>query len=275
MSPAPAQGQRGKQLPHSSTCSSWSLNHGAAEDLPEHTRTHDVNGEIEKDHEESAVHCPDGTSIADLFNWTPEAAISERAAHFIGPNASAPVRHLPPGKPILFWQFLAWFELIRDIADSSGITLPFLTTFPSWTTFHRRWSQKWSRILTFQTASQHKECSMCHDFRCQIHRRGVPTTEKVAIARQWREHVRAQYHDRLLYWSLRWASRVFLDVLVIIIDSMDKVKTMYPKYRAHRKPAYLDGFVRPQSTLSAVLCRSWCTCIYTADEFLSHGVSFL
>ena len=93
------------------------------------------------------------------------------------------------------------------------------------------------------------------------------------MARQWREHVRAQYHERLLYWSLRWASRVFLDVLVIIIDSMDKVKTMYPKYRAHRKPAYLDGLVRPRSTLSAALCHGWCTCIYTADEFLSHGAS--
>ena len=250
------------------------LYHGAAEDLPENIHTHDVDGEIEKDHEESAVHCPDGTSIADLFNWTPEAAISERAAHFIGPNVSAPVRHLPPGKPItLFWQFLAWYEAIRDIAGSSGISLGFLNKFPSWTTFHRRWYQKWARVLTFRKASQHKECSMCHNLRCQIHRRGVPTAEKVAIARQWREHVRAQYHDRLLYWSLRWASRMFLDVLVIIIDSMDKVKTMYPKYRAHRKPAYLDGLVRPRSTLSAVLCHGWCTCIYTADEFLSHGAS--
>ena len=66
---------------------------------------------------------------------------------------------------------------------------------------------------------------------------------------------------------------MYQDVLVIIIDSMDKVKTMYPKYRSHRKPAYLDGLPRPRSTLSAVLCHGWCTCIYTADEFLSHGAS--
>ena len=97
--------------------------------------------------------------------------------------------------------------------------------------------------------------------------------ERVATARRWREHLRAQYHDRLLYWSLRWASRVFLDVLVIIIDSMDKVKTSFPKYRTGRKPGYLDGLTRPRSTLSAVLCHGRCTCIYTADEFLSHGAS--
>ena len=124
--------------------------------------------------------------------------------------------------------YLAWYEAIRDIAGSSGISLGLLNRFPSWTTFHHRWYQKWSCVLTFRKASQHKECSLCHDFRCAVHRRGVPTSEKVAIARQWREHVRAQYHDRLLYWSLRWASRMFQDVLVIIIGSMDKVKTMYP-----------------------------------------------
>ena len=165
------------------------LYHGAAEDLPENTHTHDVDADIDKDHEESTVHCPDDASIADLFNWTPEAAISERAAHFIGPNASAPRRHLPPGKPTtLYWQFLAWYESIRDVAGSSGINLPFLSNFPSWTTFHRRWMQKWAHVLAFRKTSQHKECSMCHDFRCQIHRRGLSTAEKVAIARQFREH---------------------------------------------------------------------------------------
>lgn len=252
------------------------LYHGAAEDLPENDHTHDVDAGIQQDHEQLPVHCPQEASISDLFTWTPEAAISERAAHFIGPNASAPVRHLPPGKPItLFWQFLCWFEAIREMATSpsTAVKLPFLKAFPSWTTFHRRWFQKWSRILRFRKTSQHKECSMCHDFRCALHKRGVPTGERMASARQWREHLRAQYHDRLLYWSLRWASRMYMDVLVIIIDSMDKVKTMYPKYRAHRKPAYLDGLVRPRQTLSAVLCHGWCTCVYTADEFLSHGAS--
>ena len=44
------------------------LYHGAAEDLPENTHTHDVDAYIDKYHEECTVHCPDATSIADLFN---------------------------------------------------------------------------------------------------------------------------------------------------------------------------------------------------------------
>ena len=66
---------------------------------------------------------------------------------------------------------------------------------------------------------------------------------------------------------------MLMDVLVVIIDSMDKVKTTFPKYRTARKLAYLDGLVRRRSTLSAVLCHGWCTCVYSADEFLSHGAS--
>ena len=114
---------------------------------------------------------------------------------------------------------------------------------------------------------------MCHDFRVKVHKKGEPTAEKISLAREWREHLRAQYHDRLLYWSLRWASRMMMDVLVIIIDSMDKVKMSFPRYRTARKPAYLDGLARPRSTLSAVLCHGWCTCVYSTDEFLSHGAS--
>ena len=114
---------------------------------------------------------------------------------------------------------------------------------------------------------------MCQDFRVKVHKMGVPTAEKISLARQWREHLRAQYHDRLLYWSLRWASRMMMDVLVIIIDSMDKVKNSFPKYRSARTPAYLDGLVRPRSTLFAVLCHGWCTCVYSTDEHLPHGAS--
>jgi hypothetical protein len=251
------------------------LYHGAAEDLPENVHVNDVDGDIQKDHDESAVHCPTAETVNDIFHWTPEAAISDRAAAFIGPQASAPVRHLPPGKPMtLYWQFIAWFTALQEIALGIGLNeLKFLKDVPSWTTFHKRWFHKWRQILKFRKTSQHKECSQCFDFRVKVHKPGTPTQDKISIAREWREHLRAQYHDRLLYWSLRWASRMHMDVLVIIIDSMDKVKTCFPKYRSGRKPAYLDGLARPRSTLSAVLCHGWCTCVYTADEYLSHGAS--
>ena len=60
------------------------LYHGAAEDLPENIHTHDVDTEIEKDHKESAVHCPDGTSIADLFTWTWPFAVASISTQIFG-----------------------------------------------------------------------------------------------------------------------------------------------------------------------------------------------
>ena len=41
----------------------------------------------------------------DIFGWTFEAAISERAVHFLSPNPAVPKRHLPPGSFVsVFWR---------------------------------------------------------------------------------------------------------------------------------------------------------------------------
>lgn len=48
-----------------------------------------------------------------------------------------------------------------------------------------------------------------------------PVTQEAATI--MRKHHSDQYQDRVLYWNLRLASRVKGDVLVIIIDAMDKV----------------------------------------------------
>ena len=93
------------------------------------------------------------------------------------------------------------------------------------------------------------------------------------LARDWREHLRAQYHDRLIYWSLRWASRAGLGVLCIIIDSMGQVKTAWPQYKFARKPHSLENLSRPRVIVSAVLCHGWCTNLYVTDESLHHGAS--
>ena len=91
--------------------------HGAAHDLPENVHTHDVDGDLQQGHEESAVHCPIAETVNDVFHSTPEEAISERAAGFMGPDTSVLVRHLPLGEPIaLYWQFLAWYAAWQGIA---------------------------------------------------------------------------------------------------------------------------------------------------------------
>ena len=83
-------------------------------------------------------------------------------------------------------------------------------------------------FLKFRKRSQHKECSFCHDMRENLLKPGQGTAQKMQWAWEWQEHLRAQYHDRLIYWSLRWASRAKMNALTILIDGTDKVKTAWP-----------------------------------------------
>ena len=79
--------------------------HNQCEDLPENMHIEDVEAMFSSD------KLPE--EVGKVYSWTPEVALSERVAHFVGPDAAAPVRHLPPGKPItLFWQLKAWSSAI-------------------------------------------------------------------------------------------------------------------------------------------------------------------
>ena len=83
------------------------LYHAVGEDLPEN-RTHFGGDAAFKT---GKVMEPP----LDIFGWTPEAAICERAAHFVSPDPSVPKRHLPPGGPAtLFWQFKAWWAALEE-----------------------------------------------------------------------------------------------------------------------------------------------------------------
>ena len=249
--------------------------HQTAEDLPESyhtvavdaTMSHDAGFDVDGD---TALYAKQISKVDEVFSWTPEAALSQSIMALGSVDLSTvPCRHLPPGKPMgLFWQFQAWC----DAAASFGGALACVKT-PSWATFWRAWSDKWSYVLKFRKKSQHKECTECHVFRESIQGKRKSPAEKMELAASWREHLRAQYHDRLIYWSLRWCSRAHMNVLCIIIDSMDQCKTAWPQYAFHRKPACLENITRPRMILSAVLCHGWCSNIFLMEDSLHHGAS--
>jgi hypothetical protein len=85
---------------------------------------------------------------------------------------------------------------------------------------------------------------------------------------------RDQYHDRMLYWNLRWLSRRRdRGVLTIIIDSMDKAKMAWPQW-AFRKPKAFDHCHRPRLVLTGAIAHGWCTDFYLShDGIVSHGCS--
>ena len=111
------------------------LHHQSAEDLPETFQARDVDLQIAADNGEQAEGEPQSymyqvSNVAEIFSWTPEAAIAQNIMALSTVDLSAvPIRHLPPGKPMsLFWQFQAWCEAAESLAGSQfkGIMVNFL-----------------------------------------------------------------------------------------------------------------------------------------------------
>lgn len=107
-----------------------------------------------------------------------------------------------------------------------------------------------------------------------LRKASTSVASKHSAATEWRHHLRGQYHDRLVYWHLRWFSRLrSYNVVTVIIDSMDKAKLAWPQY-AFRKPKCLDRWARPRLVVTGAIAHGYCTNLYlTDDEAPPHAFS--
>ena len=127
-------------------------------------------------------------------------------------------------------------------------------------------------MLKFRKASQHKECNTCHNLREKLHGKKGNAKQKMELA----ETGVNICVPNITIGSSTGAfggHQASLDVLTIIIDGMDQVKTAWPQYKFPRKSHALENLKRPRVILTAVLCHGWCTNVYITDEFLHHGAS--
>ena len=131
--------------------------------------------------------------------------------------AGVPMREMPfSNLNDVYFVFLACCE-------TSGIH----EKAPSRFTFARAWHENWSKILKFRFQSSHMQCQTCFELSQHTYNVWQAFADKLAWARLWKKHLREQYEDRTVYWSLRAASREFdSTILTIIIDSMDKTNVL-------------------------------------------------
>ncbi len=200
-------------------------------------------------------------------------------------RTSWPPRYLQHGKlSHLWWQFLSWWSTVHNLGQSGEQCQ---ASPPSWSTFWRAWDGGWSRVLLFRKSSSHSCCTQCFQYQEALQKSTMSAEGKKAIANNWRDHLKQQYHDRMIYWHLRWFSRHYRassvqrpaspaserSVLTVIIDSMDKSKLVWPQY-AFRQPKCLDKFHRPRMVLTLAMAHGWTNEFFlTDDEVLSHGAS--
>ena len=135
-----------------------------------------------------------------FLDWTPHTMAVEIASMVVG-EKDLPCRHLQHCRlSDLWWQFVAWHASCEDVGGAFPC--------PSWTSFWRRWDFKWRHLLAFRKCSQHSQCDICFRYSAFIHKGAGTPQEKREAAREWRVHLSGQYHDRLIYWHMRWFSRL-------------------------------------------------------------------
>ena len=217
------------------------------------------------------------------MSWNPDEALSTQMMMATAADvASWPPHFLQHGHlHHLWWLFLAWWTSLHAAGNEELIKMP------SYATFWRAWREKWCTALRFRKSSSHSRCTQCFKYQEALHRGPGDAASKQAIAANWRKHLQEQYHDRLLYWHLRWFSRQYRSqcraasvqrlssrsVLTIIIDSMDKSKLVWPQY-SFRKPKSLDSLHRPRMVCTLAMAHGWtCEFSLTDDEVVSHGAS--
>ena len=238
------------------------LYHSTAERLPEQYHVSQLD-------EDPQMEMVMGDADLETFTWSPEGCLLDA---FTAPTfcLNSPKRKLPPGSPmLLYWQFRAWHAAVSNLDNSAR------QACPSWATFYRAFTDRWHSVLGFRKASQHKDCEQCFEWREKLASKTIDRVTKMTFAKAWQEHLRAQYADKLLYWGCRLASRQRSGMLCLILDSMDRGKTCFPKYRFNsaKLPPQLQQLHRPQMILTAVIAHGWATCFFLANQYLHHGAS--
>jgi hypothetical protein len=195
-------------------CFFWELYNSAAEPMPTDPRsTCKGAGQQESSDSEDAD--------AAGLDWQPDLLPADHLTLW-----SIASRTWVPGLPKreiqhctvhnLYWQMLAcWEELCAQLQETKELshTTP---PAPSWSTFKKRW-QHWNRVIKIRKSSSHTQCKICWELQQKMHHRGATWETRMHAAQQLKVHIRHQYSDRTIYWSLRWASQTYRNVLVIII----------------------------------------------------------
>lgn len=194
---------------------------------------------------------------------SPPVAVSCMTRH-----AGLPARYIQHCQiPDLYWQMTAEWSVLEELAPEVG-------PCPSYETFRKRYAKVWKHMLPMRTTSQHSQCTICFDLQRILHAARVSWQDKCKAAQALKKHLRDQYTDRLMYWSLRFASKVHNDVLVIIIDDMDHSKFAWPRWSFRKVTHELDRIIRPTLTFTGALAHGWGTYLYMAGPQVLGGSDY-
>jgi len=247
--PCPGRGPRLAR--RSVECASFFrfLYFSVAETVPHTLEFLDAEGESKESVHETLVQ-----SLLDSWYMT-----NLDEAHHVEPTHLAK-RFLPPGRLAdLFLAYQAYCKVHR--VYQVGIT-----------TFRQVWRSGWDKVLRFRSTSAHAQCRRCQALKTKI-KHADSIEMHASYCGLLLRHLEAQWLDRKVYWSLRTRSKTQQDILVGIVDGMDKSKFMFPRWRMGRalKGPTVDSVKRPTLELSAVILHGHGTYLYITEESTRLG----
>ncbi|CAE7294563.1 unnamed protein product, partial [Symbiodinium sp. CCMP2592] len=129
-------------------------------------------------------------------------------------------------------------------------------------TFWRVWRRHFPR-MTFRPTSSHAVCTTCVRHKSLIASLNHHLNARRHQQELYYAHIRQQFNDRCIYWSMRGLARLRTDTVTMICDGMDQSKFCLPRSPFMRAKAF-DSWARPKQHVY---------CCLVHGQFIAMSVS--
>lgn len=126
--------------------------------------------------------------------------------------------------------------------------------------------------------SQHKKCATCIKYKLFIRKLKKDPGARRLQVQLYHLHLRRQYADRTIYWSLRSLSRMgpqhdSTRQLVIALDSMERAKFAWPRHECMSAKDFAK-FLRPTLSVTGCIAHGWAAGLFVSDMFVQKDSAY-
>jgi hypothetical protein len=170
-------------------------------------------------------------------------------------NDNRDQRFLPPGSISDLWK---QFEATRGSCSLKLFRSVFVASF--------------TKRLGFRSGFTHAVCAICTKHKLLIQSLAKDQHGLIKQRLMYERHLRDQYRDREVYWSLRGQSRLKSKSLTIIVDGVDQSKFCLPRSPFFQSKEF-DGYQRPRLHTWGTIVHGHFSLLTLSDSNVTKGGS--
>ena len=180
----------------------------------------EVHSYLEELYQTQAEWLPTEESSAFQFNledddYESEISVASGCRDGVAAEPTETVRGLPPGS-----MFEQWRQYAATRDNPSGFRL-----------FRQVWKHDFAAKLIFRSGFMQAVCPVCVKHKLLIRMLSQDSNARLKQRHLYDRHLKSQYADRQVYWTLRASARLREKVLLIIFDGIDQAKFAWPRSR--------------------------------------------